>query len=80
MGEATREVLERWERSGAIWRVRTLTESEALVDLCTCFGEPVEVLHARQPDMLRYLAARGSSEERVENRLGAGDEPRACRI
>ena len=63
MGEATREVLERWEQSGAIWRVRSLTESEAVVDLCTCFGEPVEVLHARQPDVLRYLAARGSSED-----------------
>jgi len=63
MGEATREVLERWEQTGAIWRVRTLSDSEAVVDLCTCFGEPVEVLHATQPDVLRYLAARPSSED-----------------
>ena len=63
MGEATLEVLERWEQSGAIWRVRTLSESAAVIDLCTCFGEPVETLRATQPDVLRYLAARASSED-----------------
>lgn len=63
MGEATVEMLERWERSGAIWRVRTITASEAVVDLCTCFGEPVEVLRARQPEVLRYLAAHPSSDD-----------------
>jgi hypothetical protein len=63
MGEATIEVLTRWEQSGAIWRVRSRTDTEAVVDLCTCFGEPVEVLRARQPGVLRYLAARASSEE-----------------
>lgn len=63
MGEATVEVLERWEQSGAIWRVRTLSASEAVVDLCTCFGEPVEVLRSRQPEVVRYLAARPSSED-----------------
>ncbi len=63
MGEATVDVLERWEQSGAIWRVRSMSESEAVVDLCTCFGEPVEVLHARQPAVLRYLAGRASSDD-----------------
>jgi hypothetical protein len=63
MGEATIEVLTRWEQSGAIWRVRTITESEAVVDLCTCFGEPVDVLHARRAEVLRYLAARPSSDD-----------------
>lgn len=62
MGEATRDVLERWEQSGAIWRVRTLSGTEAVVDLCTCFGEPVEVLRSRDAELLRYLADRPSSE------------------
>jgi hypothetical protein len=63
MGEATRDVLERWEQSGAIWRVRTLSASEAVVDLCTCFGEPVEVLRSQDAGLLRYLAARRSSDD-----------------
>lgn len=62
MGDATREVLDRWEQSGAIWRVRTLSASEAVVDLCTCFGEPVEVLRSQDAVVLRYLAAHPSSD------------------
>jgi hypothetical protein len=62
MGEATIEVLARWERSGAIWRVRSLTDSEAVVDLCTCFGEPVAVLRSTDAAVLRYLAARPASD------------------
>lgn len=62
MGEATIEVLVRWEQSGAIWRVRSLSDTEAVVDLRTCFGELVEVLHASDAEVLRYLAARPASD------------------
>lgn len=59
---ATVADLTRWERSGAVWRVRTLTADEAVVDLCTCFGEPVDVVRLTAPDDLRYLAGRRSSD------------------
>ncbi len=35
-------VLERWEAHGATWRVLTLGENLAVVELCTCHGTPVE--------------------------------------
>ena len=53
--------LERWEQHGASWRARRVSETEAVVDLCTCTGEPVEQLRSSDPDLLRYLAARPNS-------------------
>ncbi len=54
--------LERWEQHGAVWRSVTVTDSEAVVDLCTCTGEPVEQLRSTDPDLLRYLARRPRSD------------------
>ena len=52
-------VLERWEAHGAIWRVLTLTEKLAVVELCTCHGTPVEQLRSSEPEVIRFLAADG---------------------
>lgn len=54
--------LARWEDSGALWRTRSLRDEEAVVELCTCHGEVVEVLRSGDAALLRYLAARPSSE------------------
>jgi hypothetical protein len=43
MAETAIAVLTRWEEHGAIWRVRSLSQREAVVDLCTCYGEAVDV-------------------------------------
>jgi hypothetical protein len=59
--ESPVETLERWEKHGAIWRAVTVTEHEAVVDLCTCVGEPVEQLRSSDPELLRYLADRPRS-------------------
>ena len=40
----TIEDLERWEEHGAIWRARELTDERAVVELCTCYGEPVDLV------------------------------------
>jgi hypothetical protein len=56
------ERLERWELFGAIWRVRSLDATEAVVELCTCDGELVEELRSHDPDLLRCLADRTSSD------------------
>jgi hypothetical protein len=58
------EVLTRWEAHGAIWRVRSLSGTEAVVDLCTCYGDPVDELRSGDPELLAFLAAR--SAEHVE--------------
>jgi hypothetical protein len=60
--------LERWEAHGAVWRAVSVTGSEAVVDLCTCVGEPVEQMRSADPTLLRYLAARPRSEDPAPER------------
>ncbi len=62
MSESALEKLERWELYGAVWRLRSLAGGEATVELLTCHGEPVDELRSRDPQLLRYLAERPSSD------------------
>jgi hypothetical protein len=57
-----REKLDRWELHGAIWRLKSIAAGEAVVELLTCYGEPVEELRSRDPELLSYLLERRSSE------------------
>ena len=54
-------ILERWRNQGADYRVLHLSDEAAVVQLCTCFGEPVDRLESSDPRLLRYLRERGSS-------------------
>jgi hypothetical protein len=49
------EILERWERHGAIWRPRHVSDELAILDLCTCHGEPVERLQSDDPELIAYV-------------------------
>jgi hypothetical protein len=51
----TVEELERWVAFGATWRLVTLSEQRALVDLCQCTGELVERRGTDDPVVLAYL-------------------------
>jgi hypothetical protein len=62
MPEAPLDILTRWEDHGAIWRALSVTETEAVVQLCTCFGEPVDELRSGDPELLAYLATRRRSD------------------
>jgi hypothetical protein len=62
MSEPPIATLTRWEEHGAVWRTTRLTETEAVVDLCTCAGELVEQLRSSDPALLRYLARRPRSD------------------
>jgi hypothetical protein len=62
MPESPLTTLARWEDSGALWRLRSLGPGEAEVELCTCYGELVEMLRSDDPELRRHLAARPSSE------------------
>jgi hypothetical protein len=55
-------ILQRWAQHGAIWRVRSLAAGEAVVELCTCHGEPVDELRSDDPALLRYLTERPRSD------------------
>jgi hypothetical protein len=52
------EVLERWEHHGATWRTVHVSDTKAIVDLCTCHGEPVERIESDDPDLIRLLRER----------------------
>jgi (2Fe-2S) ferredoxin len=47
--------LERWRDSGADYRVVHVSDAVAIVDLCTCYGEPVERLESEDPKLISYL-------------------------
>jgi hypothetical protein len=49
-------VLTRWAEHGGTWRTTQITETVVLVELCTCYGEPVESFRSDDPELLRYLA------------------------
>jgi hypothetical protein len=52
------DVLRRWEEHGAEWRVVHVSDEAAIVDLCTCYGEPVERLESRDPELISYVRER----------------------
>jgi hypothetical protein len=52
------EVLERWEHHGAAWRAVHVSDTKAIVDLCTCHGEPVERIESDDPALIRLLRER----------------------
>jgi hypothetical protein len=59
-------VLERWCDHGAHYRILHLSDAEAIVELRTCFGEPVERLESSDPRLLEYL-------RRVSGPPGSGE-------
>jgi hypothetical protein len=50
--------LERWEEDGATWRTLELTDERAVVELCTCYGEPVDTLQSESPEFIEFVRAR----------------------
>jgi hypothetical protein len=55
--------LERWVDHGAQWRALEYDEQHVLVELCTCYGEPVDVVRGTAPELIAYVRARGRSGE-----------------
>ena len=47
--------LKSWVLSGAHWRVVDISGYHAVVDLCTCTGEPMERLESADPAVIDYL-------------------------
>ena len=47
--------LERWLASGAHCPIVSISSQRAVVDLCTCMGEPVERVRSEDPGVIAYL-------------------------
>ena len=63
MGGNHTEALQRWEASGAVWRAVHVSDAKAIVDFCTCTGEPVDRIESSDPALIRLLRERPTSEE-----------------
>ena len=50
--------LERWELHGAIWRALEVTDRRAVVELCSCTGEPVDVAESDSPAVIEFVRER----------------------
>jgi hypothetical protein len=55
MAEAPVDVLKRWEDHGAVWRAVSVSDERAVIDLCTCTGEPVDRLESDDPELIRFV-------------------------
>jgi hypothetical protein len=51
----TVEDLERWEDHGATWRALEVTDQRAIVELCTCSGEPVDTVQSEAPQLIAFV-------------------------
>jgi hypothetical protein len=60
--EGAISVLERWEGSGAVWKAVHVSDELAILDLCTCYGEPVDRIETREPDAIAYVRDRLDDE------------------
>jgi hypothetical protein len=58
------EVLRRWERGGAVWRLLSRTAGSAEISLMTCTGDQeVDRLVSSDPELLEFLGDRTRSDE-----------------
>ena len=58
MSDSPIEILERWEQFGGTWKVRSLSPDVAELELCTCYGEPVDELRSTEPGFLAHVLDR----------------------
>jgi hypothetical protein len=50
--------LEDWELHGAVWRPLELTEERAVVELCSCSGEAMDVVTGDAPELIEFVRSR----------------------
>jgi hypothetical protein len=53
----TVEDLRRWEDHGASWRAVEISDERAVVELCTCYGEPVDIVQSEAPELIEFVRA-----------------------
>jgi hypothetical protein len=50
--------LEDWELHGAIWRALEVSDERAVVELCSCSGEPMDVAEGDSPELIEFIRTR----------------------
>ncbi len=59
----TLDDLERWTEAGATWRALEVSDERAVVELCTCTGEPVDLLTGEGAALVNYVRDHGLRSE-----------------
>jgi hypothetical protein len=52
---ATLGELQDWTLNGATWEPVELSDERAVVDLCTCHGERVDVVESDDPEFIEFV-------------------------
>ena len=55
MRPVTIQELEDWELHGAIWRPVEISDDLAVIDLCSCTGEPMDRVQGKAPELIEYV-------------------------
>ena len=55
----TLEDLTRWEENGASWRALEVSDQRVVVELCTCYGEPVDTLAGEGRELIELVRSHG---------------------
>jgi len=55
---ATIKELQDWELGGAVWRPLEVSEDHAVIELCSCSGEPMDRVESDAPELIEYVRAR----------------------
>ncbi len=53
----TIEDLQRWSGGGAVWRALEVSDERAVIDLCSCTGEPMDRVESNAPELIAYVRA-----------------------
>jgi hypothetical protein len=67
--------LQRWEEHGATWRAREISDDRVLVELCTCYGEAVDLAESTAAEVIAYVRRAGSARGESAPGGSAGDQP-----
>ncbi len=54
-GSVTIEELQQWELNGAVWRAVDVTDKRAVIDLCSCSGEPMDRVEGDDPELIAFV-------------------------
>jgi hypothetical protein len=63
-GRLTLDDLRRWEDHGATWHATEVSDAAVTVQLCTCFGEPVELATGGGEELVAYVRSAIGRETR----------------
>jgi hypothetical protein len=54
--------LERWEDPRGAWRALEISDTFAILELCACYGEPVDTVQTRAPELIERARSRRQTD------------------